>query len=75
MHDSHVVFSEGTLAVLSHHIVGGHMLLPGVGYVEMALAADADRRKVLSAVAVVQPCVLPALDQNAAGEQCTLRCT
>ena len=73
--DSHVLLPEGTLAVLSHHIVGGNILLPGVGYVEMAFAADADRRKVLSAVAVVRPCVLPAPGMGVAGERCTLRCT
>ena len=70
--DSHVLLPEGTLAVISHHIVGGNILLPGVGYVEMAFAADADRRKVLSAVAVVGPCVLPAPGMGVAGERCTL---
>ena len=45
---------------MSHHVVGGNILLPGVGYVEMAFAADASRCAVLSAVAFVRPCVLPA---------------
>ena len=49
-----------TLSVLSHHVVGGSILLPGVGYVEVAFAAGASRRAVLSAVAFVRPCVLPA---------------
>ena len=73
--DPHTILSSQTITVLSHHIVGGNILLPGVGYVEMAFAADADRRKVLSAVAVVRPCVLPAPGMGVAGERCTLRCT
>ena len=65
--------SAGTLAVLSHHAVGGNILLPGVGYVEMAFAADADRRVVLSAAAFVRPCVLPG-PRAAASERRALRC-
>ena len=69
-----MVLPVGTLAVLSHHVVGGSILLPGVGYVEVAFAAGASRRAVLSAVAVVRPCVLRAPDWGAARERCTLRC-
>ena len=45
--DVRVVLPVGTLAVLSHHVVGGNILLPGVGYVEVAFAAGASRRAVL----------------------------
>ena len=69
-----MVLPVGTLAVLSHHVVGGSILLPGVGYVETAFAADAGRRAVLSAVAFVRPCLLPAPGCGAASERCTLRC-
>ena len=58
---------------MSHHVVGGNILLPGVGYVEMAFAADADRRAMLSAVAFVRPCVLPG-PRAAASERRALRC-
>ena len=67
------VLSIVTLAVLSHHVVGGSILLPGVGYVEAAFAAVAGRRAVLSAVAFVRPCVLPG-PRAAASERCVLRC-
>ena len=69
-----MVLPVGTLAVMSHHIVGGSILLPGVGYVETAFAAVAGRRAVLTVVAVVRPCVLPAPGCGAASERCTLRC-
>ena len=72
--DMNPVLSIGTLAVLSHHVVGGSILLPGVGYVEVAFAAGASRRAVLSAVAFVRPCVLPAPGWGAVSERCTLRC-
>ena len=70
---NNTVPSDGTLAVLSHHVVGGSILLPGVGYVETAFAAGASRRAVLSAVAFVRPCVLPG-PRAAASERCALRC-
>ena len=72
-HDVRVVLPVGTLAVLSHHVVGGSILLPGVGYVEVAFAAGASRRAVLSAVAFVRLCVLPG-PRAAVGERCLLRC-
>ena len=71
--EQRVVLPVGTLAVLSHHVVGGNILLPGVGYVGMAFAADAGRCVVLSAVAFVRPCVLPG-PRAAASERCALRC-
>ena len=68
--DACAVLSSKTTAVLSHHVVGGSILLPGIGYVEMAFAADASRRAALSAVAFVRPCVLPEPGEGA--ERCAL---
>ena len=65
------VVSVGTLALWSHHVVGGNILLPGVGYIELAFATDMGRRSVLSAVVVVQPCVLP--HSSTTREPCVLR--
>ena len=72
--DEAVVFS-GTLspsaeALFSHHVVGGTIILPGVGYVEMAFAASSSR--ALAAVAFLRPCVLP---EPGRGERCVVRCT
>ena len=72
--DEAVVFS-GALspsaeALFSHHVVGGAIILPGVGYVEMAFAASSGR--ALAAVAFLRPCVLP---KPGRGEKCVLRCT
>ena len=55
-----------------HHVISGSILLPGVGYIETAFAAVADRRAVLSAVAFVRPCVLPG-PRAAVSERCLLR--
>ena len=58
--DEAVVFSgalsSSAEALFSHHVVGGTIILPGVGYVEMAFAAGASR--ALAAVAFLRPCVL-----------------
>ena len=72
--DEAVVFS-GALspsaeALFSHHVVGGTIILPGVGYVEMAFAASSGR--ALAAIAFQRPCVLP---EPGRGEKCVLRCT
>ena len=72
--DEAVVFS-GALspsaeALFSHHVVGGTIILPGVGYIEMAFAASSGR--ALAAVAFLRPCVLPGPGR---GEKCVLRCT
>ena len=72
--DEAVVFS-GALslaaeALFSHHVVGGTIILPGVGYVEMAFAASSSR--ALAAVAFLRPCVLSGPGR---GEKCVLRCT
>ena len=58
--------SAEALALFSHHVVGDSISLPGVGYVEAALVADARRRSALSAVAFVR---------GAARERCALRRT
>ena len=55
-----------------HHVISESILLPGVGYVEMAFAADAGRRAVLSAVGFVRLCVLPG-PRAAASERRALR--
>ena len=58
-----VAFS-GTLTpsaelLFSDHVVGGNILFPGVGYVEVAFAANIGRGSVLTAVAFLRPCLLP----------------
>ena len=57
--DEAVVFSgalsSSAEALFSHHVVGGMIILPGVGYVEMAFAASSGR--ALAAVAFLRPCV------------------
>jgi len=72
--DEAVVFSgalsPSALLLFSHHVVGGTIILPGVGYVEMAFAASSSR--ALTAVAFLRPCVLP---EPGRGEKCVLRCT
>ena len=72
--DEAVVFSgalsSSAEALFAHHVVGGSIILPGVGYVEMAFAASSGR--ALAAVAFLRPCVLP---EPRRGEKCVLRCT
>ena len=72
--DEAVVFSgalsSSAEALFSHHVVGGSIILPGVGYVEMAFAASSSR--ALAAVAFLRPCALP---EPGRGEKCVLRCT
>ncbi len=64
------VFSPSAEALFSHHVVGGTIILPGVGYVEMAFATSSSR--ALAAVAFLRPCVLP---EPGRGKKCLLRCT
>ena len=72
--DEAVVFSgalsSSAEALFSQHVVGGAIILPGVGYVEMAFAAKSCR--ALTAVAFPRPCVLSGPGR---GEKCVLRCT
>jgi hypothetical protein len=71
--DEAVVFSGALTpsaeALFSHHVVGGTIILPGVGYVEMAFAASSGR--ALTAVAFLRPCSLSGPGR----EKCFLRCT
>ena len=62
--------SPSALLLFSHHVVGGTIILPGVGYVEMAFAASSGR--ALTAVAFLRPCVLP---EPGRGDKRVLRCT
>ena len=72
--DEAVVFSgalsSAAEALFSHHVVGGTIILPGAGYVEMAFAASSAR--ALTAVAFLMPC---SLSGPGRGEKCVLRCT
>ena len=45
--------------LFSDHVVGGNILFPGVGYVEVAFAANIGRGSVLTSVAFLRPCILP----------------
>ena len=54
-------------AVMSDHVVGGNILLPGVGYIEMAFAYCKTQQLALTAVALVRPCVLPELSAGQSG--------
>ena len=66
------ILSPSAEALFSDHVVGGGILLPGVGYLEMMFAAT--RRTVLKAVTFIRPCVLP-VPRPGAPEKCILRCT
>ena len=65
------ILSSSAEALFSDHVVGGGILLPGVGYIEMMFAAM--RCSVLKAVAFIRPCALPGWP--GALEKCILRCT
>ena len=62
-----------TVAFLSHHVVGGSILLPGVSFIEMAFAASPGHSS-LTTIAYLRPCALPD-PKEASDEQCALRCT
>ena len=72
--DEAIVFSgalsSSAEALFSHHVVGGTIILPGVGYVEMAFAASSGR--ALAGVAFLRPC---SLSGPGRGEKCVLQCT
>jgi len=61
--------SSAAEALFSHHVVTGTIILPGVGYVEMAFAASSG--EALAAVAFLRPC---SLSGPGRGEKCVLRC-
>ena len=65
--DSHPALAAGTLAVLSHHVVGRSIMKAGVGYAELALTTDAGRRTVFSVVA--QPSSLLEALWNSEGQR------
>ncbi len=76
--DSHLdEVSTGELSpsaevLFSDHVVGGSILLPGVGYLEMTFIANIDRNSAFTNVAFMRPCWLPEPGTN---ERCVLRCT
>ena len=45
--------------LFSDHVVAGNILFPGVGYVEVAFAANVGKGSVLTSVAFLRPCILP----------------
>ena len=52
-------FSPHTNGAIADHIVGLNILLPGVGYVEMAFSSSGNL--IITGVAFVRPCSLPEL--------------
>lgn len=59
-------------ALFADHVVGGQILLPGVGYLEMTFIANLGRVSAFTDVAFMRPCWLPRPGTN---EKCVLRCT
>jgi len=49
-------------AAISEHVVGGGVLLPGVGYVEMAMAFSRASQPALDALRFLRPYALPSLE-------------
>jgi len=66
-------FTPATEAFLSHHVVGGSILLPAVGFIGMAFAASPGQ-SILKAVSYLRLCSLPD-PTDKSGERCVLRCT
>ena len=63
------------MVLFSHHVVNNNLVLPGVGYVEMAFSAEqGNSSAAVSAIAFLSPCKLPQPDQRTP-EQCALRLT
>ena len=61
---NNTVFFSGVLTpsaelLFLDHVVAGNILFPGVGYVEVAFAANVVRDSVLTSVAFLRPCILP----------------
>ena len=63
--------TASVIEILSDHVVGGNIFLPGVGYVEMAFNASRGR-SALTAAAFLKPCILPGPSDS---WECVLRCT
>ena len=53
------VLTPSAELLFSDHVVAGNILFPGVGYVEVAFAANVGRGSVLTSVAFLRPCILP----------------
>ena len=72
-----IIFSgaltPATVTFLSHHVVGGSILLPGVSFIEMAFAASPGHTS-MTTIRYLRPCSLPDFKEGS-GEQCALRCT
>ena len=51
--------------------MGGTILLPGVGFVEMALACSPNHISAVTAVTFLRPCSLP----DGISARCAIRCT
>ena len=68
------VLTPSAELLLSDHVVGGNILFPGVGYVEVAFAANLDQASALTATAFVRPCTLPN-PRSGTSKRCELRCT
>ena len=66
------VLSPSAEALFSDHVVGGQILLPGVGYLEMTFISSFSQHSVFTNVAFMRPCWLP---QPGGNERCVLRCT
>ena len=65
------VLTPSAELLFSDHVVAGNVLFPGVGYVEVAFAANLDQASALTAAAFVRPCMLPRLGTS---KRCELRC-
>ena len=74
--DDEVIFSgaltPATVAFLSHHVVGGSILLPGVSFIEMAFAASPGHAS-MTTIGYLRPCSLSS-PTDRSGERCVLRC-
>jgi len=66
------VLSPSAEALFSDHVVGGRILLPGVGYLEMTFIANIARNSAFTSIAFMRPCWLPQPGTNG---RCVLRCT
>ena len=66
------VLSPSAKGLFLDHVVGGQILLPGVGYLEMTFIANLGRNSAFTDVAFMRPCWLPQLGKK---ERCVLRCT
>ena len=53
------VLSSSAEALFSDHVVGGQILLPGVGYLEMTFIANIRHNSAFTSIAFMRPCWLP----------------